>query len=230
MQISNIKEQIHDSESSSSPSSSPSRSSNRSRSRDKEIEEEKNLEKNQMNNHNNTLIEGKLYLANIPISIPQGKIIEEFAKFGRIIDFSFRKKTGIPNAYYYGYITLNGKAEAENAMESITKNLNWTVKPFEKDNDAKNLNKNININSFLNKKINNEEEILSSNSKNIILNNNLNINLNNIINVREIWITNLPLSTDEPKLYNEFFVYGEISKIELKTFWDKKNAFIKYRK
>ena len=229
MQISNIKEQTQDSESSSSPSSSPSRSSNRSRSRDKEIEEDKNLRKNQINNHNNTLIEGKLYLANIPISIPQGKIIEEFAKFGRIIDFSFRKKTGIPNAYYYGYITLNGKVEAENAMESITKNLNWTVKPFEQDNDSKNLNKNININSFLNKKINNQEEILSSNSKNIILNNNLNINLNNIINVREIWITNLPLSTDESKLYNEFFVYGEISKIELKTFWDKKNAFIKYR-
>ena len=72
MQISNIKGQTHDSESSSSHSSSPSRSSNRSRSRDKEIEEEKNLGKNQINNHNNTLIEGKLYLANIPISIPQG--------------------------------------------------------------------------------------------------------------------------------------------------------------
>ena len=226
-----------DSEPSPSPSLSPSssHSSSRSRSRDKEIEEEKKTRKNQQKSHNNNaLIEGKLYLANIPLSIPQGKIIEEFAKFGRIIDFSFRKKADAQNPYYYGYITLNGKTEAENAMENITKNLNWTVKPFGKDYDEKHLNKNINlnINSFLNKKINyqnKQEENLSSDSKNIILNNKLNINLKNVINVREIYITNLPLSTDESKLYKEFFVYGEISKIELKTFWDKKNAFIKYR-
>ena len=57
----------------------------------------------------------------------------------------------------------------------------------------------------------------------------LNINLNNNIKIREIWVTNLPLSTDEAILYKEFFIYGEISKIELKTCWDEKNAFIKYR-
>ena len=231
MEIEKKKEQRNSySESSSpSPSSSPSHSSNRSRSRDKEIEEENHIEKNQVKTHSDTVIEGKLYLANIPISIPQGKIIEEFSKYGKIIDFSFRKKTDIPNAYYFGYITLSGKEEAKNAMENITQNLNWTVKPFGKEIEVKHLNKNININSFLNKKINNQEEHLSSNSKNIILNNKLNLNLTNIINVREIRITNLPLSTNESGLYKEFFVYGEISKIELKTFWDKKNAFIKYR-
>ena len=72
-----------DSEPSPSPSLSPSssRSSSRSRSRDKEIEEEKKTRKNQQKSHNNNaLIEGKLYLANIPLSIPQGKIIEEFAR------------------------------------------------------------------------------------------------------------------------------------------------------
>ena len=119
-------------------------------------------------------------------------------------------------------------------MENIIKNFNWTVTPFglgtnEKNNREKYLNRNVNLNSFLNKKINNQEDILSSNYKNINLNNKLNINLNNNIKIREIWVTNLPLSTDEASLYKEFFIYGEISKIELKTFWDKKNAFIKYR-
>ena len=230
-----------------SSSSSPSSSSNRSRSRDKEIKQEKEIEKenNQTNNkfshrNNNSLIEGKLYICNIPLTTPQPKILEEFGKYGRILDFSFRKKKDVPNPYYFGYITLNGKSESENAIENITKNYNWTVTPFGKDfkdknNKEKNLNKNINITSFLNKKINNQEDkdknknILSFDSKNINLNNNLNINLNNIINIREIWVTNLPLSTDEGKLYKEFFIYGEISKIELKIFFDKKNAYIKYR-
>ena len=202
--------------------------SNRSRSRDKEIEKERvrNNIVHKPYHRNNCQIEGKLYLANIPLNIPQPKIIEEFGKYGRILDFSFRKKTDIQNPYYYGYITLNGKIEAENAVENITKNFNWTVMPFGKK-DKNNNEKNININSFLNKKINNQEDKISSD--NIIINNKLNNNLNNIIKVREIWVTNLPLSTDESKLYKEFFIYGEISKIELKTFFDKKNAFIKYR-
>ena len=237
-----MKQQTRNSQSSDSESSSPS---NRSRSREKKVKGEKETENNKINkfshrnnNTNNSLIDGKLYLSNIPLTIPQPKILEEFGKYGRIVDFSFRKKTDIPNPYYFGYITLNGKLESENAIENITKNYNWTITPFgedfkDKNNKEKNLNKNINIISFLNKKINNQEDkvknILSSDSKNINLNNNLNLNLNNIINIREIWVTNLPLSTDEAKLYKEFFIYGEISKIELKIFFDKKNAYIKYR-
>ena len=207
---------------------------NRSRSRDKEIENEKKIILNKSYYRNDNQIEGKLYLSNIPIYISQPQITKEFEKYGRILDFSFRKKTDVPNPYYYGYITLSSKEEAENAMENINKNFNWTINPFslgihEKNNREKYLNKNVNLNSFLNKKINNQEDILSSNYKNINLNKKLNINLNNNIKIREIWVTNLPLSTDEASLYKEFFIYGEISKIELKTFWDKKNAFIKYR-
>ena len=206
-----------DSESSPSPS-------NRSRSREKEIE----------TNKNNNQTEGKLYLANIPLNFPQPKIIEEFGKFGKILNYSFRKKTEATHPYYYGYIILNGKTEAQKAMEYLTQNYNWTIQPFNKEAKEKNkkdkkINKNINIKSFLNKKITIQEDKSSSNSKNINLNNKLNLNLNNNIRVREIWVTNLPLSINEAQLYKHFFVYGEISKIELKTFFDKKNAFIKYR-
>ena len=235
-----MKQQTRNSQRSCSESSSSS--SNRSRSREKEIKREKDTENNQTNKfssrNNNSLLEGKLYISNIPLTTPQPKILEEFGKYGSIVDFSFRKKTDVPNPYYFGYITLNGKIESENAIENITKNYNWTITPFGKDfkdknNTEKNINKNINIISFLNKKINNQEDknknILSFDSTNINLNNNLNINLNNIINIREIWVTNLPISTDEGKLYKEFFIYGEISKIELKIFFDKKNAYIKYR-
>lgn len=208
---------------------SDSESNNRSRSREKK---EAIIDKSFMGNGNQ--VEGKLYISDIPLNIPQSTITEEFAKFGRIIDFSFRKKKNDASPHYYGYITLSGKDEALNAMETIPKNLNWTVLPFgkelkEKNNREKNINKNLNINSFLNKNINTQEDNLSSNYKNINLNNNLNINLNNNVKIREIWVTNLSLSTEEPCLYKEFFIYGEISKIELKTFWDKKNAFIKYR-
>ena len=214
-----------------SRSSSPS-PSNCSRSREKEREKE--INENNNNPKNNFQIEGKLYLSNIPLSFPQSKIVEEFEKFGRILDFSFRKKTDTANPYYYGYIILNGKIEAEKAIENLTKLYNWTIMPFNKETKEKNkrdkkLNKHINIKSFLNKKINIPEDNISYNSQNINLNNKLSINLNNNVRVREIWVTNLPLSTNESQLYKHFFIYGEISKIELKTFFDKKNAFIKYR-
>ena len=225
-----------------SNSNSPS---NRSRSRDKERERDREREKNKERNYNNrekdreknrdrnnnnnnhsnrehmkhqqhsnhdpgNLLEGKLYLTNIPINIPEHKVKEEFEKYGKVIDYSLRKKLNMPNPYYYGYITLSKKQEAEKAREFISKNLSWYVAPFDKDaNNKNNVNKN-----------RQKEQ------------NNLNNNMNNRqdIPVREILVKNLPASTTELNLYKEFFIYGEISKIELKTGNDnKKYAFIKYR-
>ena len=88
---------------------SPSPNNNtRYRSREKDIEEEKvkniaynnNIFTNHTHPHsfkNQNKEEGKLYLANIPINIPQAQIKEEFEKYGHILDYSFRKKTDIPN-------------------------------------------------------------------------------------------------------------------------------------
>ena len=62
--------------------------------------------------------------------------------------------------------------------------------------------------------------------------NNQNNNVNNKqdIPVREILVKNLPNSTTESNLYKEYFIFGEISIIELKNGNDnKKYSFIKYR-
>ena len=219
---SNNRHQKHSNSNSHSPSNrSRSRERERERERDREKdrghnrdnEREKNRERNnrdrerehnnkhqQHSSHNtgNNIIDGKLYLTNIPINIPDHQVKEEFERYGKVIDYSLKKKMNITNPYKFGYITLSRKQEAEKARESITKNFSWYVAPYDKDgNKDKNNNKN---------------------------------KQDTNIQVREILVKNLPNSTTEADLYKEFFVYGEISKIELKTGNDnKKYAFIKYR-
>ena len=234
----------HTTKSSKNKNSNSSSPRSRSRSREKELQQEK--EKSHQNhpheknkNSRQAAIQkpdqGKLYLANIPLSLPQQKIIQEFEKYGKILDYSFRKKTDVPHPYYYGHITLCKKNEAEQAMKNIVNKHNWTVKPFEKENKDKNSNKDKNnlnnlnynlINNINNIKSSNEDKSQNDESNNFHLNNH--INTSNI-KVREILVSNLPLSIIEKDLYKEFFIFGEISKIELKTIGDKKIAFIKYR-
>ena len=119
-------------------------------------------------------------------------------------------------------------------MNNITKEYNWTVQPYnrnakEKNNSFKernlnfnNLNNNISNLNNLNKINNISNSALPKNDEN-------NNNINGGMKVREILVGNLPLSTTENDLYKEFFIFGEISKIELKTIEDKKAAYIKYR-
>jgi RNA recognition motif-containing protein len=225
---SNNRHQKHSNSNSHSPS-------NRSRSREKEREREKEKEKaghnrendreknRERNNrererdHNNkhqqhlshnpgNITDGKLYLTNIPINFPDHQVKEEFERYGKVIDYSLKKKLNIANPYKFGYITLSRKQEAEKAREAITKNFSWYVAPFDKDgNKDKNNNKN------RQKEMNNNRQDTN-------------------FPVREILVKNLPPSTTEANLYKEFFIYGEISKIELKNGNDgKKYAFIKYR-
>ena len=129
------------------------RETDRERDRDRDKEKNKdrnnnNREHNKHQQHNtsndlNNIMEGKLYLTNIPINIPEYKVKEEFEKFGKVIDYSLRKKLNIANPYYYGNITLSKKQEADKAREYITKNLSWYVAPFDKDaNKDKNNSKN----------------------------------------------------------------------------------------
>ena len=81
------------------------------------------------------------------------------------------------------------------------------------------------------------ESIFSSNSDSTTNNNNNNNNTNTEnnqnqiktkqIKVREIWIGNLPNGTTKSTLYKIFFIYGEISKIEINT--ERKFAYIRYK-
>ena len=134
-----------------SNSNSPSnRSRSRERERDRERdrdnnrekdknynrgnEREKHRERNNNNRENNkhqqhsshesgNIIDGKLYLSNIPINITEYQVKEEFEKYGKVIDYSLRKQLNVPFPYYYGYITLSKKQEADKAREYISKNL-----------------------------------------------------------------------------------------------------------
>lgn len=185
-------------------------SSNRSRSRDRNDKPDRNKYHHQYNYHPDS----KLYLTNIPINYTTNQIKEEFEKFGKVIDYSFRKKNDTKNPYYFGYITLSKKIEAEQAMEYIPRNLKWKVVPFEKNDKNKNTeNKN------------KEDDILSSDEEKQI--NNQQNNQISAVKVREIWVGDLPNDTNESNLYKAFFIYGEISKIEIKP--EKKCAFIKFR-
>ena len=218
-----------------SNSQSP-KSRSRSRSRSPPQKNDTRIVTNPQENRRNNLRqeEGMLYLANIPINIPQQRIKQEFEKYGKVLNYRFYKKTEVANPYYYGHITLAKKTEAELAMNNITKEYNWTVQPYnrnakEKNNSFKernlnfnNLNNNIsNLNNLNNFNINPNGSSIQNDEKNN--------NINGGIKVREILVGNLPSSTTEKDLYKEFFIFGEISKIELKTIEDKKSAFIKYR-
>ena len=174
---------------------------------DREREREKNRERNNKKDHNkdnrdhnkhqhqnqqhpshhpNNLVNGKLYLSNIPAHIPEDKVKEIFEKYGEVMDCSLKQKLDVQNPYYFGNITYKNKQDAELAMEHITNELSWYVVPFDKDaNKDKNNSKN------------KKDEDMSSNK-------------NDNLRVREIYVKNLPPSTTEENLYKEFFIYGKI--------------------
>jgi len=150
---------------------------------------------------------GRLYFSNIPVHIPEDKVKEIFGKYGVVMDCSlFKTKMNSQNQYYYGNITYKNKQDAESAMEQMTNEFSWYVVPYDKD-----------ANKDKNNAKNKKEQDMQSNK-------------NDNLGVREISVKNLPISTTEENLYKEFFIYGEISKIDLKTGNDnKKYAYIKYR-
>ena len=222
-------------EKSSSSSQSPkSRSRSRSRSLSpRNSVQERNQEKPNKRQRNNNH-EGKLYLANIPLNIPQQRIRQEFEKFGKVLEFKLRAKKDLPKPYYYGSVTLERKSEAELAMNNLTKEYNWTVAPFNADSKEKNANKERNLNN-LNNNISNLNNLnnFNYNKNSSQFQTEDKNNKNNIINggmkVREILVGNLPLSTNETDLYKEFFIFGEISKIEIKLNDNQKFGYIKFR-
>ena len=189
------------------------REKNRERDRDRNNNREHNKHQQHSSHDTGNNSEGKLYLSNIPINIPEQLVKEEFEKYGKVLDYSLRKQLNIANPYYYGYITLSRQQDADKARESITKNLSWYVARYDKDG--------------ANKEKNNQSKNRHKNQNNFSYNN---MNNKQEVPVREILVKNLPMTTNEADLYKEFFVYGEISKIELKEGNDnKKYAFIKYR-
>jgi len=184
------------------------------------------------NTHNriNTDDEGKLYLANIPLNFSQQKIRQEFEKYGKVLELKLRKKTEVQNPYYFGYIKFGRKADSELALNNITKIYNWTVAPF--NTKDKNANKERNLNNLNNiSNLNNLNNLNFNPNASLFQNEEKNNNINGGIKVREILVNNLPLSTNQTDLYKEFFIFGEISKIDLKPMENQNHsyAYIKFR-
>ena len=223
---------------SSSPSpNSHSRSRSNSLSPRREPDQKKESNDKSHNKYHNTHNkinvddEGKLYLANIPLNFSQQKIRQEFEKYGKVLELKLRKKTEVQNPYYFGYIKFCRKADSELALNNITKIYNWTVAPF--NTKDKNANKERNLNNLNNNisNLNNLNNLNFNPNASLLQNEEKNNNINGGIKVREILVGNLPLSTSQTDLYKEFFIFGEISKIDLKPL-DNQNqsyAYIKFR-
>lgn len=53
-------------------------------------------------------------------SVSERKIKEEFERFGEVVDFSIKRKSG-KSTNYFGYVEMKNRTEAENAMRYIGK-------------------------------------------------------------------------------------------------------------
>ena len=179
--------------------------------------------------NNNNQDEGKLYLANIPTNFSQQKIRQEFENYGKVLELKLRQKLDVPNPYYFGYIKFARKYDSELALNNITKKYNWTVAPF--NTKDKNANKERNLNNLNNNisNLNNLNNLNFNPNASLLQNEEKNNNINGGIKVREILVGNLPLSTSQTDLYKEFFIFGEISKIDLKPMDNQSYAYIKFR-
>ena len=61
----------------------------------------------------------KLYLSNLGSNIFEKKVIEEFKKYGEVLDCVIKRKNGRSN--YFGYVIMKNKSSAELAMHNINK-------------------------------------------------------------------------------------------------------------
>ena len=156
----------------------------------------------------------KIYISNIPSSTLEEKVKEEFSKFGEVIDYSFKKKG--KSSHYYGYIKMKNKNEAKNAIDNISKNFKWKISMNEKIEKKQELKK---------KSIMSESS--SENSEEKIKKEETTISNIKSLKVRELWIGNLPQDINEQTLYKYFFMYGEITKIEIN--YRRGYAFIRYK-
>ena len=149
----------------------------------------------------------KIYISNIPSSTSEEKVKEEFSKFGEVLDYSFKKKG--KSSHYNGYIKMKNKNEAKNAIDDISKNFKWEISMKEP------------------KKKSIMSESSSENSQEKIKKEETTISNIKSLKVRELWIGNLPQDINEQTLYKYFFMYGEITKIEIN--YRRSYAFIRYK-
>jgi len=129
---------------------------------------------------------------------------------------------------------MKSKSAGELAMSQISKNLGWKINLYERDDkkdryreDSDSMS-NSESQPPSRKNTSQEDErknsITEPEKKNFP-----DEYTNKPVRVREIWVGNLPNSITEQSLYNQFFIFGEISRMETHFQPDKNFAFIKYK-
>ena len=156
-------------------------------------------------------------MSNIGSNVSEKKILEEFKYYGEVVDFSIKRKNGKSN--YFGYILMKSRTAAEKAMKEISKELDWKITLYEKDerrerHKSKSSSRSRSLQKEK-KETPQEEEVKPEQARSV--------------KVREIWVGNLPNSINEQSLYNQFFIFGEIAKMDCHFQSDKNYAFIRYR-
>ena len=61
----------------------------------------------------------KLYLSNLGSNTTEKRVMEEFKRYGDVIDLNIKRKNGKSN--YYGYVLMKSKTSAEQATNHISK-------------------------------------------------------------------------------------------------------------
>jgi RNA recognition motif-containing protein len=204
-------------------------SKSRSRSRDrnhkhkshKEDRDKEKSNKKEKRNERKTSDDGiKLYLSNLGSNVSEKKIMDEFKYYGEVIDISVKRKNGKSN--YFGYIIMRSRSSAEKAMKEISKSFGWKITLYEKEERSREKHRS---KSSSRSRSRSKEKIENTQGED----ESKKTEENRPVRVREIWVGALPNSITEQSLYNQFFIFGEISKMDCHFQTDKNYAFIRYR-
>lgn len=189
--------------------------SSRSRSRSREREHHRHRErrdkdrntKHSSRHSNKSEKSGhKLLISNVPLDLSESQVKKEFNKYCKVLEISLKPV----NDKQEGHLIISRRSELESAMKGIGKHFEWTLRlPDSKKNISESNSTSKENKVETQKKTETDEPIITP------------------VRVREIWVGNLPDKTSKELLSKTFFVFGEISDIELHS--DKNYAFIKYR-
>lgn len=128
---------------------------------------------------------------------------------------------------------MKSRSAGEKAMNHINKSLGWRVTLYDKDekrdryrDKSRSYSRSRSRSHHRNESASHAEEDKRQTAEN---EQEKRVDESKPVRVREIWVGNLPNGISESTLYNNFFIYGEIAKIETHFQHDKNFAFIKYR-
>lgn len=173
----------------------------------------------------------EIYIKELGPSTIYNEVKKAFEVYGFVLEVILKRKKN--SRCYFGIVKMSKRKDAEKAMAGISSRLGWELKYYtNKINEIRSRSRSIST-----KVNNNNAQAAHENTSNKSGNKSFYIKEKLLANskyfqpepsaVRELWIGNLPANITEYRLYNHFFIFGEISQIELLA--GNGFAFIKYR-